>query len=887
MTNYLHPTKVSLTLDADETTSIDRLVTEATVQATWGASTELEALLDKHQFTRRGRNSWSIGATQGRHINGFLHEYARTFLPQTIISKSSLNKNADNEHILGMDFPFSSAGRRPNVAQVALHNTSLRYRLNNLDAVAVPRDPAAQSWSEESDAFWAANRGAVKRITRYHTFGVIELALQPTTFWVRVVPSDFLRDYKTQVMQPLSGKGATKFTNPGNVQPHSLSQLVDSIPTELHNLFFQGDVDRIKELIEYSDTKIIAGYAPNQPAKVLLRVGRNINVRSNSKLAKYSGGKNRSHIVSISEALKLRGRNDNNFVIHESLQDIVNMDNAAPFEGEPRLKPYQKEAVGLHLATGIGYLQTCSPGMGKTVIQLVAMRERATKMNYYRGLVVSESNVRTQWKEEAAKWFPEAEVFVLEKGNDANKLADALAKTTPVIVVMSYTHTLLAADVLETREAEEAYLSTLTMRQKINWLEKRTTPDLTVGDMLLDGLWNDICADEAMIIRNGTSKQSQILWSLRRNSEVATALTATPINKSPDDIGRLLSWVRNDKNMFTGTPLSEQYQTTTEEGGKALFDVFGPLVFRRDISEIADEMPEGKPVVTLIEATPDEKALISAAEHELKRCYLELTAALDEVESAGKHDEAELAKAKEQLRAANGAWLGGKQLARMAASDPAALLESESVGAALLKAQGLIDNALINTPTKRRVFVERVSAHVAQGKQVVVFTDFKTVAEVLAETLEENGIRTRTYLGTNGATRDRSRVAFQNGDIDVLICTKAGERGLTLHRASVVINFDLPWVLERIIQRAGRGIRLGSKNSTVEVEYLVVQDTLEQAIAEHIVELSASSIYVLDKSRGVDVKKTETAQAVSGLVAAFGNKATRSDLAQLRDLLVK
>lgn len=892
MKNFLHPTKVSFSVEEEVNSNIDRTVTEATVTAVWGASPELETLLNDNDFSRRGRTSWSIGITKGREINRFLHQYAQHFLPSTLISKTTLKKDQNQDYILPLDFAISSSGLRVNNTQIHLSNSSLHYSLRAVQGVTIPSVPLPTEFAALSERVFARNwnnpNRTIKGIEEIHTLGVVELSVQRNTVWVRLVPANFLKDHVNVVSQPLhGGKGATKYATPGNIQPHAAIELVDSFDKEHHSNVFSGDFERVRELIAYSDTKVIAGYAPNQPAKVLLHIGREVKATGRSRLVKYTK-KSRTHIVPVSEALALRaGSGADNFVIHESLHDIVNMDNAKPYMGDARLKDYQKEAVGLHLATQIGYLQTCSPGMGKTVIQLAAMRERSKKIPNYRALVVSEANVRNQWKEEAATWFPEATVFVLKKGDDDESLIEALSTTEPVIIVMSYTHTLLALETKENRETEEAHVASLLFREKITYLNNREIQPLTVGDLLLDGLWDDICADEAMIIRNGTSKQSQILWTLRKNSKIATALTATPINKSPDDIGRLLSWVRNDKNLFTGTPLSEQYETTTEKGGKALFDVFGPLVFRRDISEIADEMPETVPVVTLINASPDEKALINAAENELKRCFLELTAALEEVEATGTADKEELAKAKEQLRSANGAWLGGKQLARMAASDPAALLESDSVGAALLKGQGLIQNALAQEPTKRKVFVERVLNHVNNGKQIVVFTDFKTVAKVLEEVLEENGIRAKTYLGDNGATRDRSRIAFQNGDIDVLICSKAGERGLTLHRASVIINFDLPWVLERIIQRAGRGIRLGSKNAQVEVEYLVMQDTLEQVIAEHLVELAASSLFVLDQSRGVDVKKTETAQAVTGLVAAFGNKASREDLQELKNLLLK
>lgn len=62
--------------------------------------------------------------------------------------------------------------------------------------------------------------------------------------------------------------------------------------------------------------------------------------------------------------------------------DVIAMASAQPIaEDDPdspiTLRDYQREAVGLHVATSIGYLQACSVGLGKTAITLRGMREAA------------------------------------------------------------------------------------------------------------------------------------------------------------------------------------------------------------------------------------------------------------------------------------------------------------------------------------------------------------------------------------------------------------------------------------------------------------------------------------------------------------------------------
>lgn len=506
-----------------------------------------------------------------------------------------------------------------------------------------------------------------------------------------------------------------------------------------------------------------------------------------------------------------------------------------------------------------------------TVMSLAAMQAKAATNSNYRGLVVCEANVRQQWIEEANVWFPEAEVFVIKTRNDVLGLAEALSKAKPVVIIMSYAHTLLIHEMMEADKDFGEQVSVLKYADKLEAYKNRPV-QFNIGTVLLGCRWDDIIADEAVVIRNGSSKQSHVMWALRKNSKVAVALTATPVNKSPDDMARLVAWCRNDKNMFSGVSLVEEYKTETVAGAKKLFEALGPLIFRRDVSEIAHKMPKSTQNVHLLNPSPAEKALTSAAEKELKRCYQELVAAIEELEkhkTTNNVDPEMLKTAREELKAANGAWLGGTQLARMATSDPAALLESSSTGAGLLAGMGLIEEAMKTEPTKRVKFLEIAQKAVLEGKQVVVFTSFTNVAELLAKSLNANGIKAKTFTGKNSTTRDKARIEFQKGELDVLVCTQAAQRGLTLHKAAVICHYDLPWTLEQIIQRTGRAIRLGSENPTVEVVFMIMKDTVEHRVAEQLVTQGVASSLIMDNSRGVDITKTETATAMSGLMTSM------------------
>ena len=65
--------------------------------------------------------------------------------------------------------------------------------------------------------------------------------------------------------------------------------------------------------------------------------------------------------------------------------------------------------------------------------------------------------------------------------------------------------------------------------------------------------------------------------------------------------------------------------------------------------------------------------------------------------------------------------------------------------------------------------------------------------------------------------------------IDVLVATDVLSEGQNLQDSHVVVNYDLPWAIIRIIQRAGRVDRVGQKSDTVHV-YLITHEKVEEAI---------------------------------------------------------
>ena len=96
------------------------------------------------------------------------------------------------------------------------------------------------------------------------------------------------------------------------------------------------------------------------------------------------------------------------------------------------------------------------------------------------------------------------------------------------------------------------------------------------------------------------------------------------------------------------------------------------------------------------------------------------------------------------------------------------------------------------------------------GEQLVVFTEFTDTANWLVEMFEAAGFSSRRYSGDDGhPQRDEIRRRFENGDFEVIVSTDAGNEGIDLHTAHVLVNWDMPWSLVRLEQRMGRIHRIG------------------------------------------------------------------------------
>ena len=106
------------------------------------------------------------------------------------------------------------------------------------------------------------------------------------------------------------------------------------------------------------------------------------------------------------------------------------------------------------------------------------------------------------------------------------------------------------------------------------------------------------------------------------------------------------------------------------------------------------------------------------------------------------------------------------------------------------------------------------------GHKIIVFTESTDTAEYLYDNLKDiYGKRVVCFSGqSSNALKVEIEDSFnpknkskENDKYDLLITTDVLAEGINLHRANVLVNYDLPWNPTRIMQRVGRINRVGTE----------------------------------------------------------------------------
>ena len=128
------------------------------------------------------------------------------------------------------------------------------------------------------------------------------------------------------------------------------------------------------------------------------------------------------------------------------------------------------------------------------------------------------------------------------------------------------------------------------------------------------------------------------------------------------------------------------------------------------------------------------------------------------------------------------------------------------------------------------------------GDKLLIFTQFADTARYLKAQLTARGVRDAE--AATGASADPTHLAWRFSpdsndkcdkvqaadELRVLVATDVLSEGQNLQDCAIIVNYDLPWAIIRLIQRAGRVGRIGQRSDKIICYSFVPADGVERLI---------------------------------------------------------
>ncbi len=312
--------------------------------------------------------------------------------------------------------------------------------------------------------------------------------------------------------------------------------------------------------------------------------------------------------------------------------------------------------------------------------------------------------------------------------------------------------------------------------------------------------WHMVVLDEAQAIKSATAKATHAVCRLDARHRLC--LSGTPIENNLGELWSqfafLMPGLLGHRKSFT-----KRFRTPIEKQGDPvrrgqLARRIRPFILRRTKAVVATELPPKHTILRRITLAPAQREL-----------YETIRATL--------HERVSQEIAEHSLARSHVVVLDALLKLRQVCCDPR-----------LVK---LPSARLTATSSKLDDLLEMVGEMIAEGRRILLFSQFTSMLDLMKPALTEAGIR---FVELRGDTGDRAEPVrrFEAGEVPLfLISLKAGGRGLNLVAADTVIHYD-PWWNPAVEEQASdRAHRIGQTKS-VFVYKLIAADTVEERILE-------------------------------------------------------
>jgi len=427
--------------------------------------------------------------------------------------------------------------------------------------------------------------------------------------------------------------------------------------------------------------------------------------------------------------------------------------------------PYQSDGIAwMHRTLAItgGLILADEMGLGKT-IQIIALLLLEPPPTEAPALVICPTSLIANWQREIEKFGPSLSVL-LHRGPHRTGIASGLQ--TAQVVIATY--------------------------------------DTVVNDIgLFSGMqWSWVVVDEAQAIKNPDSNRRQALASIPRDRTIP--MTGTPVENSLMDLWSLADFAIPGL-LGTREEFAQLYPDGTE-AAREVSDTTAPVVLRRRVADVADDLPE--------------------------RTDIDMPLTLDD--DLARHYETLLAETLEEYPVA-GALVATGRL-QMFCAHPL-LRARRGHGGEEPDSDAIADvdaGRTMPTPKLERT-VDLVRESFANDRKVLVFSVFNRIGDILKGLF---GDTPEMFWATiNGSTPMEERQALvdrfsaHEGPACMVLNPNAAGTGLNITAATVVIHYTQVWNPALEAQASARAHRRG-QDHPVTIYRLFYEGTVEEVMID-------------------------------------------------------
>lgn len=412
------------------------------------------------------------------------------------------------------------------------------------------------------------------------------------------------------------------------------------------------------------------------------------------------------------------------------------------------LYPYQQAGyrwLSEAAEAGLGCVLADEMGLGKT-IQVIALLEERCSRGFAPSLVIAPVTLLENWKRELHRFAPALRINV-HQGKSRARYGAAFSAVD--VVLAGY--------------------------------------DTAVRDMgvFLANSWDIMVMDEAQNVKNPDTLRAQSLRELPRNATIM--MTGTPIENSTTDL-----WSLTDFAVSGYLGDREHFADALSERPQLLAQVIKPVLLRRELADVASDLPERIDSDTIIEMFHDEAAgysqLISSVRGQASRTNT--LSLLTKLRQYTAHPSIAL---------------------RVAPQDPIA----ESAKLARL--------------------MEILEEIFAVSDKVLIFSAFRAMSDLIDRIVQSRMHVASWTMDGRTPTHERQTLidsfSRQDGPAALVLHPVTGGSGLNITAANHVVHYTLEWNPAKEAQATARSFRRGQE-LPVRVHRLVYAGTVDEAIVD-------------------------------------------------------